>query len=58
MSSLILIGTIVFIVLMILINSINDPYSIDDHHNDIMKDYNEEKWIKYQESEEFKKSNL
>ena len=45
----IIIGIVVFVViLVILINSTNTSYSIDDHHDDIMKDYDEEKWIKYQ----------
>lgn len=59
MNSLLLIGIIGFvIILVILINTVDKPYSIDDHHNDIMKDYDEEKWIKYQETKEFKNSNL
>ena len=58
MNSLIIIGIIVFVVFIILMNSTNTSYSINDHHEDIMKNYDEEKWIKYQETENFKKSNL
>ena len=57
-NSFIIIGIIIFVIIMIIINSKNKPYSVDDYHNEIMKDYNEEKWIKYQESEEFKNNNL
>jgi hypothetical protein len=52
MSNLIFIGIIVFVVLIIVINSTNTPYSIDDYHNDVMKDYDKEKWIKYQKEHE------
>jgi hypothetical protein len=52
MNSLIIIGVVVFVVLIILINSTDAPYSIDDHHDDIMKNYDEEKWIKYQKEHE------
>lgn len=56
MDSLIII--VFVIILVILIIPTNTNYSIEDHHNDIMKHYDKEKWIKYQETEEFKKSNL
>ena len=48
-NGLIIIGIIIFIVL---INYNDEPYTIEDHHNDIMKDYNEEKWINYQKEHE------
>lgn len=52
MGNIIFIGVIIFVVLIILINSTNTSYSIEDHHRDIMKDYDEEKWIKYQKEHE------
>jgi len=43
---------IIIVLFVILINYNNKSYTIEDHHNDIMKDYNEEKWIKYQKEHE------
>ena len=48
-SGIFIICVILFIVL---INYNNKPYTIEDHHNDIMKDYDEEKWINYQKEHE------
>ena len=48
-SGIFIISVILFI---ILINYNNDSYTIEDHHNDIMKDYDEEKWINYQKERE------
>jgi len=45
-------GILVILFFIILINYNNKSYTIEDHHNDIMKDYNEEKWIKYQKEHE------
>lgn len=44
-STIIIVIIGIFIILM---NIKNKPYTLEDHENDIMKNYNEERWINYQ----------
>lgn len=56
-----IIFAIMFIIIgifVILMNINSKPYTLEDHENDIIKDCDEEKWLKYQETKEFKKNEL
>lgn len=53
-SILIFLGIILII---FLISLSNKPYTIEDYHSEVMKDYNEKRWIEYQETKKFKNSN-
>lgn len=52
MKIIIVIGITLIVIMLILLNRKN-TYTAEDYHNDIMKDYDEERWIEYQKTEEF-----